>query len=106
MKTRMTRRLAGALLSMTLTTVAFADPVGSFPTAKLTLSRWAGDPWTAAQIKAGEAWSAATGAKLAIDAIPYENLHDKQQLEMANGTYAILYVHPGSFVAYAAAGAF
>lgn len=105
MKTHGTRRLAGAvLLSMTLTSAAFADPVGSFPNAKLTLSRWAGDPWTAAQIKAGEAWSAATGAKLTVDAIPYENLHDKQQLEMANGTYDIMYVHPGWFGEYAAAG--
>jgi multiple sugar transport system substrate-binding protein len=106
MKTHRTRRLAGALLfSMIVTTAAFADPVGSFPNAKLTLSRWAGDPWTAAQAKAGEAWSAATGAKITVDAIPYENLHDKQQLEMANGTYDIMYVHPGWFGEYAAAGA-
>jgi multiple sugar transport system substrate-binding protein len=106
MKTHRTRRLAGALLlSMTVTTAAYADPVGSFLNVKLTLSRWAGDPWTAAQIKAGEAWSAATGAEITVDAIPYENLHDKQQLEMANGTYDIMYVHPGWFGEYAAAGA-
>lgn len=106
MKKAMTRRFAGVLaLSMTLTTAAFADPVGSFPNAELTLSRWAGDPWTAAQVKAADRWSAATGAKLTIDAIPYENLHDKQQLEMANGTYDIMYVHPGWFGEYAAAGA-
>jgi ABC-type glycerol-3-phosphate transport system substrate-binding protein len=106
MKTHVTRRRAGALLlSMTLATAAYADPVGSFPNAKLTLSRWAGDPWTAAQVKAGEAWSAATGAKITVDAIPYENLHDKQQLEMANGTYDIMYVHPAWFGEYAAAGA-
>ena len=106
MKKPMTRRFAGVVaLSMTLTTAAFADPVGSFPNAKLTLSRWAGDPWTAAQVKAADKWSTATTAKLTIDAIPYENLHDKQQLEMANGTYDIMYVHPGWFGEYAAAGA-
>jgi multiple sugar transport system substrate-binding protein len=106
MKKPMTRRFAGVVaLSMTLTTAAFADPVGSFPNANLTLSRWAGDPWTAAQVKAADQWSTATTAKLTIDAIPYENLHDKQQLEMGNGTYDIMYVHPGWFGEYAAAGA-
>lgn len=84
---------------------AFADPVGSFPGTTLTLSRWAGDPWTAAQIKAAEAWNKATGAKLNVEAMPYENLHDKQSLEMGNGTYDIIYVHPGWFGEYASAGA-
>jgi multiple sugar transport system substrate-binding protein len=106
MKTQRSMQLAGALLvSIAYATAAYADPVGSFPKAALTLSRWAGDPWTAAQVKAGEAWSGATGAKITVDAIPYENLHDKQQLEMANGTYDIMYVHPGWFGEYAAAGA-
>jgi ABC-type glycerol-3-phosphate transport system substrate-binding protein len=93
------------LLTASLIATVSAAPVGSFPGANLTVSRWAGDPWTSAQVKAGEAWSAATGGALTVDAIPYENLHDKQQLEMANGTYDIMYVHPGWFGAYAAAGA-
>jgi ABC-type glycerol-3-phosphate transport system substrate-binding protein len=106
MKTHRTRRLAGALLlSMTFATAVYADPVGSFPNVKLTLSRWAGEPWTSAQVKAAEAWSAATGGKITVDAIPYENLHDKQQLEMASGAYDIMYVHPGWFGGYASAGA-
>lgn len=106
MKSHAIHRLTGALLlSANFAAVATAQPVGSFPDASLTVSRWAGDPWTAAQVKAAEAWSAATGGKIAVDAIPYENLRDKQQLEMANGTYDIMYVHPGWFGEYAAAGA-
>lgn len=85
--------------------VLAADPVGKFPGVSLTLSRWAGDPWTAAQVKAAEAWSAATGGKITVDAIPYENLHDKDSLEMANGTYDIMYVHPSWFGEFASAGA-
>jgi multiple sugar transport system substrate-binding protein len=107
MKNRVMRPLASALaLSAAMILMpAIADPVGKFPGATLTLSRWAGDPWTAAQVKAAETWNAATGGKLTVDAIPYENLHDKQQLEMGNGTYDIMYVHPGWFGEYAAAGA-
>src|SRR6202011_123981 len=100
-----TRTMAALFLVAAASGGAYADPVGKFPGATLTLSRWAGDPWTAAQVKAAEAWSAATGGKITIDAIPYENLHDKQQLEMANGAYDIMYVHPGWFGEYAAAGA-
>jgi ABC-type glycerol-3-phosphate transport system substrate-binding protein len=97
---------AGLIAGFALPTAGnAADPIGKFPGATLTLSRWAGDPWTAAQVKAADAWSKATGAKLTIDAIPYENLHDKDSLEMANGTYDILYVHPSWFGEFAAAGA-
>lgn len=97
--------VAAAVLAAAMAGSALADPVGSFPDSKLTLSRWAGDPWTAAQVKAAEAWNKATGGNLTIEAMPYENLHDKQGLEMANGTYDIIYVHPGWFGEYASAGA-
>src|SRR5579862_2175184 len=94
--------LAAAAVGIAL--AAQADPVGKFADAKLTLSRWAGDPWTAAQVKAAEAWSAATGGKITVDAIPYENLHDKDSLEMSNGTYDIMYVHPSWFGEFASSG--
>ena len=98
--------VAGLLLAAGVATAAQAsDPVGKFPGVTLTLSRWAGDPWTSAQAKAGDAWSAATGAKITVDAIPYENLHDKQVLEMSNGTYDIMYVHPSWFGEYVSSGA-
>jgi multiple sugar transport system substrate-binding protein len=97
---------AALLAGLTAPTIAnAAEPVGKFPAANLTLSRWAGDPWTAAQVKAAEAWSKATGGKITVDAIPYENLHDKDSLEMSNGTYDIMYVHPSWFGEFAAAGA-
>ncbi len=73
---------------------AEAAPVGSFPNANLTLNRFAGEQWTGPQQKAIDAWSAATGGKITIDAVPYENLHDKQALELSNGTYDIMYLHP------------
>ena len=93
-----------ALVSGAAVAARASDPVGEFPNAKLTLSRWAGDPWTAAQVKAAEAWSKATGGKITIDAIPYENLHDKDLLEMSNGTYDIMYVHPSWFGEFASSG--
>lgn len=105
LKGRYRAGVAAAVLAAAMATGAHADPVGSFPDTTLTLSRWAGDPWTAAQIKAAEAWNKATGAKLNVEAMPYENLHDKQGLEMANGTYDIIYVHPGWFGEYVSAGA-
>ncbi|HVY20663.1 MAG TPA: extracellular solute-binding protein [Bauldia sp.] len=98
--------LAGIALAAVMPVAAqAADPVGKFDGATLSLSRWAGDPWTAAQVKSAAAWSAATGGKLTVDAIPYENLHDKQVLEMSNGTYDIMYVHPSWFGEYVSAGA-
>src|SRR5258707_7893599 len=104
------RRITLGLLAGFALTVGFsletqaADPVGKFAGASLTVSRWAGDPWTAAQVKAAEAWSVATGGKVTVDAIPYENLHDKDALEMANGMFDIMYVHPSWFGEYASSG--
>ncbi|SNT60707.1 ABC-type glycerol-3-phosphate transport system, substrate-binding protein [Asanoa hainanensis] len=80
-------------------------PMGTFPDAKLVLSRWAGDPWTSGQKDAAAQWSTATGGKLEIDALPYENLHDKQALTLQGaGGYDILYVHPSWFGEFAKAG--
>jgi multiple sugar transport system substrate-binding protein len=104
-KTQFTKLATALLVGVCLTAPASADPIGKFPDAKLTLSRWAGDPWTAAQVKAANAWSAATGGKITIDAIPYENLHDKDSLEMSTGTYDIMYVHPSWFGEFASSGA-
>jgi len=100
-----TSLLTGLALAVGVSVAAQAgDPVGKFPDVSLTVSRWAGDPWTAAQVKAAEAWSAATGGKVVIDAIPYENLHDKDALEMASGTFDIMYVHPSWFGEFASSG--
>lgn len=80
-------------------------PYGSFPGETLTLSRWAGDPWTAGQTEAAAAWDASTGGTLTIDAVPYENLHDKQALTMSSGSdFDIVYVHPSWFGEYVEAG--
>lgn len=98
--------LAALLTGTALSSVAVtADPVGSFDGADLSLSRWAGDPWTAGQVAAANGWNEKTGGNLVVEAIPYQNLRDKQVLEMANGTYDIMYVHPGWFGEYAGAGA-
>lgn len=80
-------------------------PMGRFPGAKLVLSRWAGDPWTSGQKTAAGEWATATGGGLDLDAIPYENLHDKQALTLSGaGGYDILYVHPSWFGEFAKAG--
>ena len=84
---------------------AAGDPYGSFKGEKLTLSRWAGDPWTAGQTAAAKAWGTATGGTININAIPYENLHDKQALTLASGSgFDIVYVHPSWFGEYVKAG--
>ena len=80
-------------------------PYGKFTGEKLTLSRWAGDPWTAGQTQAAKDWSTATGGDLKIAAVPYENLHDKQALSLSSGSdYDIVYVHPSWFGEFAKAG--
>jgi ABC-type glycerol-3-phosphate transport system substrate-binding protein len=80
-------------------------PMGQFPGAKLTLSRWAGDPWTAGQVDAAKEWSTDTGGSLKVAAVPYENLHDKQALTLSSGSdYDIVYVHPSWFGEFAKAG--
>jgi ABC-type glycerol-3-phosphate transport system substrate-binding protein len=80
-------------------------PYGSFPDQALTLSRWAGDPWTAGQVEAADAWAASTGGSINVDAIPYENLHDKEALTMSSGSdFDIVYVHPSWFGEYVEAG--
>lgn len=80
-------------------------PFGSFPDQELTLSRWAGDPWTAGQTEAAGEWGASTGGTINIDAVPYENLHDKEALTLASGSdFDIVYVHPSWFGEYVEAG--
>ena len=84
---------------------AEGGPYGSFPDETLTLSRWAGDPWTAGQTEAATAWGESTGGTLNIDAVPYENLHDKEALTMSSGSdFDIVYVHPSWYGEYVDAG--
>ena len=80
-------------------------PFGSFPGSSLTLSRWAGDPWTAGQTEAAASWGESTGGDITIDAVPYENLHDKEALTLSSGSdFDIVYVHPSWFGEYVDAG--
>jgi multiple sugar transport system substrate-binding protein len=80
-------------------------PMGRFPGAKLVLSRWAGDPWTSGQKQAAAEWAGSTGGSIDINAVPYENLHDKQALTLTGvGGYDIVYVHPSWFGEFAKAG--
>ncbi|SDL73609.1 extracellular solute-binding protein [Nonomuraea jiangxiensis] len=80
-------------------------PMGRFAGEELVLSRWAGDPWTSGQKQAAAEWAKATGGTLDIDAVPYENLHDKQALTLTGaGGYDLLYVHPSWFGEFAKAG--
>jgi ABC-type glycerol-3-phosphate transport system substrate-binding protein len=101
---------APASVAPTTATVpsAAADPnapVGSFAGQELVLSRWAGDPWTAGQRAAADEWQTATGGKITFDAIPYENLRDKQALTLAaGGDYDMVYVHPSWFGQFASSG--
>jgi multiple sugar transport system substrate-binding protein len=103
--------LAG-LLTLTLVAAVGAlatsasGPIGKYPNASLTLSRWAGDPWETETKTAGSEWAIATGGQFTVDAVPYENLHDKQVLQLSShsGGYDLVYVHPGWFGEYAKAG--
>jgi multiple sugar transport system substrate-binding protein len=84
---------------------AAGGPTGKFPGAKLVLSRWAGDPWTAGQKGAAGEWATSTGGSIDVNAIPYENLHDKQALTLSGaGGFDIMYVHPSWFGEFAKAG--
>jgi multiple sugar transport system substrate-binding protein len=84
---------------------ADGGPYGSFKGESLTLSRWAGDPWTAGQTAAAADWGKATGGTLKVDAVPYENLHDKEALTMSSGSdFDIVYVHPSWYGEYVKAG--
>lgn len=99
----------GGTVAETTAETAAAEPgapIGTFDGAELTLSRWAGDPWETATRDAGAQWDAATGAKIELDALPYENLRDTQvlQLSSGSGTYDILYVHPSWLGEYVDAG--
>lgn len=75
-------------------------------TGEIVVATWAGDPYEAAwRAKAAE-FEAATGVKVVIDAIPWENLREKSILELASGagTYDVVYVHPSWFVEFAKNG--
>jgi ABC-type glycerol-3-phosphate transport system substrate-binding protein len=102
--------LVVALVALVAAAAALArgsgDPVGKFPGASLTLSRWAGDPWEGATRTAATEWGSATGGSLKVDALPYENLHDKQVLQFAghSGAYDLVYVHPSWFGEYVKGG--
>ena len=62
----------------------------------LVVSRWAGDPFESATRVLADRFEEETGCKIIIDAVPWENLREKQIFEMASGTgaYDILYIHP------------
>ena len=101
--------LLAALAALVVSTAALATtsvaPIGKF-SSTLTLSRWAGDPWEGATRDAAKTWGTATGATLNIDALPYENLHDKHVLQFSShsGAYDIVYTHPSWFGEYVRAG--
>jgi multiple sugar transport system substrate-binding protein len=76
-----------------------------FSGVNLVISRWAGDPWQAATTTDAAAWAKLTGASASVDALPYENLQQKQVLTLSSGgDYDIVYVHPSWFGQYAKAG--
>jgi multiple sugar transport system substrate-binding protein len=76
-----------------------------FSGTNLVISRWAGDPWQAATTNDAAAWAKLTGASVSVDALPYENLQQKQVLALSSGgDYDIVYVHPSWFGQYAKAG--
>jgi multiple sugar transport system substrate-binding protein len=80
-------------------------PYGKFTGQKLVLSRWSGDPWTSEQQTAATQWGKDTGGSITFDAVPYENLRDKQTLTLSGaGGYDILYVHPSWFGEFAKGG--
>jgi multiple sugar transport system substrate-binding protein len=103
LSSRVASPIANAQSATMAATAAFTQ---NFSGTQLTLLRWAGDPWEKATRDAAASFSSATGAQVTIDAIPYENLREKQVLELSSksGAYDIVYVHPGWFGEYAKSG--
>ena len=90
----------------TAATAASTEEFNQYPGVSLNVSRWAGNPWEGSMRDLANEWGSKTGAKVNIDAIPYENMHEKQVLEMSSqtGAYDIVYVHPSWFGEYVDAG--
>lgn len=62
----------------------------------ITVSTLSGDPFQSAWRAKFDEFEAATGVKVIHDAVPWENLREKQALELSNSTsgYDVVYVHP------------
>ena len=96
------RNLAKPVLSvMVLNLLMFglsfaAQAAKPYEGVTLVVSRWAGDPFESATRTLADQFEAETGCEIIIDAVPWENLREKQIFEMASGTgaYDILYIHP------------
>jgi multiple sugar transport system substrate-binding protein len=95
-----------ATLAPTPAPEVVGEKFNTYPGVTLNVSRWAGNPWEGVMRDLAKEWGEKTSATVNIDAIPYENLHEKQVLEMSSktGTYDIVYVHPSWFGEYVEAG--
>lgn len=62
----------------------------------ITVATLAGDPFQSSWRAMFDEFEAQTGVKVEHDAIPWENLKEKQALELASGSgaYDVVYVHP------------
>lgn len=63
---------------------------------EIVVSTLAGDPFQSSWRTLFDKFEENTGVKVILDAVPWENLREKQALELASGTgsYDVVYVHP------------
>lgn len=63
---------------------------------EVVVSTLAGDPFQSSWRSLFDKFEGNTGVKVTLDAVPWENLREKQALELASGTgsYDVVHVHP------------
>lgn len=72
----------------------------------ITVSRWAGDPWEKVTKELAEEWQQKNDFPVTVDAIPWENLREKQILELSSGSseYDVMNLHPSWYGEFVEAG--
>ena len=63
---------------------------------EVVVSTLAGDPFQSSWRSLFDKFEQKTGVKVVLDAVPWENLREKQALELASGSgaYDVVYIHP------------
>ena len=75
---------------------ASAESTAAGLSGTITVSTLAGDPFQSSWRAMFDKFQEETGVTVELDAIPWENLREKQVLELASGSgsYDVVYVHP------------
>ena len=73
---------------------------------ELTYVVFSGEPYNSSWMAMFDQFTAKTGVTVHLDAVPWENLREKQTLELASGSgaYDVIYSHPSWYKQFAANG--